>query len=357
MRILVTGGAGLVGAQLALSFKADMPKARVTALDNLCRHGSALSVPRLMAAGVTFRHGDVRNPEDLDAAGPFDLLVDCAAEPSVHAGYGGDPRYLINTNLVGTLNSLEAARRHKGALILLSTSRVYPLDALRAIRLRDGETRLELEERQDLPGLTAEGIALDFPMQGKRSLYGGTKLSAEVMAEEYAGAYDMPVIINRCGILTGPWQMGKVDQGVVALWAAAHVYGLNLRYIGYGGLGLQVRDMLHTADLYGLISRQLSSLNPGFFGLYPVGGGIDGSASLRELTALCAAETGASPPIGATPETTPADIPWFVTDSAATRAAFGWAPTRRPRDIVAEIVAWITENKTMLAPVFGANTN
>jgi CDP-paratose 2-epimerase len=352
--LLVTGGCGLVGSHLALALKADNPKARVVALDNLSRRGAELALARLAAGGVAFVHGDIRKPEDLDAAGPFDLLIDCAAEPSVHAGYGGDPRYLVGANLTGTLNCLEATRRHKGALILLSTSRVYPIAALRSLPFREGATRLELEPGAEGPGWSRAGIALDFPLSGPRSLYGGTKLSGEIMAEEYAATYDMPVIVNRCGILTGPWQMGKVDQGVIALWVAAHLYGLPLRYMGFGGTGLQVRDMLHVSDLFALLRKQVATLSPGHFGLHAVGGGAEVSVSLQELTALCAERTGREISFSSEPETRAADIPWFITDATQTRAAFDWEPQYGAKAIVEDMAHWIEANRVQLAPVFGA---
>ena len=130
MRILVTGGAGFVGSNLASFFKRDRPDATVVAFDNLRRRGSELALPRLRAAGVEFRHGDVRNAEDLAEAGDFDLMIECSAEPSVHAGYGASPAYVINTNLTGTINCLEAVRRCGAALVFLSTSRVYPIAGL-----------------------------------------------------------------------------------------------------------------------------------------------------------------------------------------------------------------------------------
>src|SRR5271166_6900230 len=139
-RILVTGGAGFVGANVALNWKPAFPGAEVVALDNLKRRGSELALPRLRAGGVVFLHGDVRAPEDLDAAGPVDLMLECSAEPSVHAGYGHSPEYLVNANLTGLINCLEHLRRTGGHLVFLSSSRVYPIASLRALPLeRRGE--------------------------------------------------------------------------------------------------------------------------------------------------------------------------------------------------------------------------
>src|SRR5437762_2398046 len=119
MRILITGGAGFVGSHLALSL-ARTGDAMVTSFDNLHRRGSELALPRLRAGGVAFVHGDIRSPEDLESLPPADLLIECSAEPSVHAGYGSGVRYLVNTNLAGTFNCLEYARRHGSSVIFLS---------------------------------------------------------------------------------------------------------------------------------------------------------------------------------------------------------------------------------------------
>src|SRR5262252_1283637 len=185
MRILITGGAGFVGSHLALSFKRENPDSAVIALDNLKRRGSELALRRLAAASVEFRHGDIRNPEDLADAGPLDLLVECSAEPSVQAGLYGGERYLINTNLLGTINCLDHARRHDAAVIFLSTSRVYPIVPLRSLPLVPTETRFVIPSTDAGPGWSARGIRENFPLAGSRSLYGASKLCAELIISEY----------------------------------------------------------------------------------------------------------------------------------------------------------------------------
>src|SRR5271165_4222348 len=172
MRIMITGGAGFVGAHLALSFKRDMPHSKLIALDNLKRRGSELALPRLASGGVEFRHGDIRNREDLAAAGGLDPLIQCSAEPSVHAGLAGGDRYLINTNLVGTINCLDHARRHEAAVVFLSTSRVYPIAPLRELPLVATKARFAIPEANRGPGWSARGITENFPLTGSRSLYG-----------------------------------------------------------------------------------------------------------------------------------------------------------------------------------------
>src|SRR6516164_1003533 len=166
MRILITGGAGFVGSHLALSFKRENPDSAVVALDNLKRRGSELALRRLAAGGVEFRHGDVRNPEDLADSGSIDLLVECSAEPSVQAGLYGGERYLINTNLIGTINCLDHAHRHDAAVVFLSTSRVYPIAPLRELPLVRTETRFMIPVANNGPGWSACGINESFPLIG-----------------------------------------------------------------------------------------------------------------------------------------------------------------------------------------------
>ena len=349
--ILVTGGAGFVGSRLATGMKEQYENARVVALDNLRRRGAELNLPRLKAAGVEFLHGDIRNPADLADAGPFDLLLECSAEPSVLAGYGGTPNYVLETNLNGTLHCLEAARRCGGAIIFLSTSRVYPMAAIRTLRYTEAETRLELDADQPVPGASVAGIAEDFPLDGTRSLYGATKLASELILTEYLEMYGLRGLVNRCGVLTGPWQMGKADQGVVVLWAARHVYGGALKYMGYGGEGKQVRDLLHVEDLLDLICRQVVQLDTLSGQTFNVGGGRPVSASLQELTALCQEFTGNTIDIASDPRDRAADIPLYLTDHRKVTEATGWNPRHSVAETMEEICRWIRDHRDRLAPI------
>lgn len=349
--ILVTGGAGFVGSHLALGMKAAFPDATVTALDNLKRRGSELILPRLRAGGVGFIHGDIRQPGDIAAAGAADLLLECSAEPSVLAGYGGAPDYVIDTNLMGTVNCLNYARQHDAAAIFLSTSRVYPMETIRTLRYRETDTRFELEDAQPVAGVSAKGLSEQFPLVGARSLYGATKLCSELLLNEYADMYGLRAVTDRCGVLTGPWQMGKVDQGVIVLWAARHLYGGALKYIGYGGTGKQVRDILHIHDLFELVLHQVKHIDTLKGSLFNVGGGREVSVSLCELTALCEAATGNKITIAAEPDTRTADIPLYITDNTKVTAATGWSPKIAPAAIMEDIVRWLREHEDSLRPV------
>ncbi|MCL4216801.1 MAG: NAD-dependent epimerase/dehydratase family protein [Candidatus Hydrogenedentes bacterium] len=351
MKILITGGAGFVGSRLALGIAESLENTRVTAFDNLKRRGAELNLPRLAKAGISFVHGDVRNAEDLDGCGKVDLIIECSAEPSVLAGYGGSPGYLINTNLMGAIHCFELARRHGAATIFLSTSRVYPIATIKSLVYREEATRFVLEDEQPVPGASGRGISEQFPLEGTRSLYGATKLCAEYLLQEYLEAYGMRGIINRCGVLTGPWQMGKVDQGVVVLWIARHIFGGTLKYIGYGGAGKQVRDMLHIDDLLQLVLLQIENMDRFSGETFNVGGGGGVSVSLQELTSLCECATGKSIQIGSEREERPADIPLYITDNSLVTARTGWEPRIGAGQIVEDIAAWIGDHKTALQPI------
>lgn len=348
MGILVTGGAGFVGSHLCLRFKETMPDARVIAFDNLMRRGSERNLAPFRAAGVEFVHGDIRQPDDLDALPPFDLLIDCAAEPSVQAGLDGSPMGVIGHNLFGTLHLLDLARRRDAAFLFLSTSRVYPIAMLNDLPFEETESRFAWREPSGQPGCSPEGVSESAPLTGARSIYGATKLAGELLLQEYCHSYGLRGLINRCGILTGPRQMGKVDQGVVTLWVARHVYGVPLRYLGYGGEGKQVRDILHAEDLFTLLQRQVAALDTWEGQVYNVGGGREVSASLCELTSLCRDVTGNTVAITGSGETSPVDLRIYLTDARRVREAFDWAPRYDVRAIVEDIHAWIRADEDAL---------
>ena len=171
MKILITGGAGFVGSSLAFAFKGENSSHRVTVVDNLKRRGSEINLRLFKQYGIEFFHGDIRNPHDLeDLDGEFDLFVEASAEPSVQAGIHSSPHYGLQTNLTGTLNCLEFARRRVGNFIFLSTSRVYSIAPLKQINLIDAPTRFEISDTQNFPGITTKGISEDFPTNLPRSL-------------------------------------------------------------------------------------------------------------------------------------------------------------------------------------------
>ncbi|MEZ5979361.1 MAG: NAD-dependent epimerase/dehydratase family protein [Planctomycetota bacterium] len=350
-RIVVTGGAGFVGSHLALALADAYPGAEVVAADNLVRRGSELALERLADRGVRFVHADVRDAADVAALGACDLVVDCAAEPSVLAGRGDGSEHVVRTNLVGTLNTLELARRAEAAFLFVSTSRVYPHRAIENLPLRAEGTRYVYDATRPVRGAGPEGISEDFALDGPRTLYGATKLASELLVTEYADQNGMRVLVDRCGVIAGPGQMGKQDQGFLVHWIARHLFGGELAYIGYDGLGLQVRDVLHVDDLARLVVRQVADIERVSGGVYNVGGGAANSVSLRELTEMCSAATGRTLDVGSDPRTRPGDVRWYVTDARRACAEFDWRPEIGMEELVETTTRWIRDGGERLRRV------
>jgi len=346
MRILITGGAGFVGSSLALHLRKACSNAAVVCLDNLYRRGSELNLPRLQKAGVEFHRGDVRDGNSFPA-GSFDYLIECSAEPSVLAGQDGRPDYLFQTNLVGAYNCLEKAREWGSKFIFLSTSRVYPIARIEAQPWREEKTRFVWEQR-GANGISALGVTEQMDLTGARSLYGFTKLAAEQLIEEYRATFGIQSVVNRCGVIAGPWQFGEVDQGVAALWVMAHHFKRPLSYIGYGGSGKQVRDFLHVDDLCDLIGEQVNHFDRWDGWLGNVSGGMNNSASLCEFTTLCVEITGKKIPISPVSATRPNDLRIFVADCTRLFEKTQWRPKRDVRRIVQDIDDWVTSHSTEL---------
>ncbi len=352
--ILITGGCGFIGSNLSLLLKEKYPAYRLVALDNLKRRGSELNIPRLKEAGVEFIHGDIRNPEDLQLDYKFDFIIDAAAEPSVMAGTGPALSYVINTNLNGTINTLELAARTGAKFIFLSTSRVYPISCLEHINYTEGETRFEISGNQSLAGISTRGISEAFPLDKARSVYGTTKLASELIIEEFREFFDVQYVINRCGVIAGPYQMGKVDQGVITLWVARHFWKRDVAYFGYGGTGKQVRDALHILDLFDLVDYELHHFDKVNGCTFNAGGGLASSVSLQELTGICAGITGNKVGASAVMENRKGDIPLYITDNTKITSHTGWQPMRSVNDIITDTFNWIRKNEQQLKPILNA---
>ncbi|MDB5230134.1 MAG: 3-beta hydroxysteroid dehydrogenase, partial [Chitinophagaceae bacterium] len=159
MKILITGGCGFVGSYLAISLKQKYPNYSIFSFDNLKRNGSYLNLNRLKEHGVEFIHGDIRNKEDFEQLKAIDMIIDASAEPSVLAGLDGDPDYLINTNLNGSINCLSFAKKHQAGFIFLSTSRVYPIEYIENAIYQELPTRFQFDSKQIIKGISEKGIS------------------------------------------------------------------------------------------------------------------------------------------------------------------------------------------------------
>jgi CDP-paratose 2-epimerase len=329
-RILVTGGAGSVGAGLAVALAQKSRAAAVIAFDDLSGAESRLNAARLSEAGVEFVQGDVREKDALMALGHMDAILDCTSE---HASADGSP----GTALMGAYHSLELARRDNAQLIYLSTSSVYPARHLREINTEETETRFEISHSQQLPGVSPAGISEEFPLWGVRRGTGATKLAAEHLIEDYIDGYGVRCVINRVGAIAGP----GIGIGVFARWMLAHYRREPLAYTGFGGSGKQVRDLIHIDDIADLIALQLAFPDEWSGHVGNLGGGRAISLSLRETTELCAEIAGNSIDVGSSGETDSTDVPVYISDCSLLFERTDWRPARDAQTILTETFEWL----------------
>lgn len=339
MKLLITGICGFIGSTLAKAWLAAEPDLIILGVDNLCRAGSEQNRAELQNLGIKLFHGDLRLPSDLEGLPAADWVLDAAANPSVLAGVNGQSssRQLIEHNLLATVNLLEYCKRHRAGLILLSSSRVYSITALATLRFQTEQERLVLDSQQLLPmGVSSEGISESFSTTPPLSLYGSSKLASEILAIEYGSAFDFPVWIDRCGILAGAGQFGRADQGILAFWINTWLRRRPLTYLGFGGLGHQVRDAIHPRDLLPLLRRQVAATTSNGSRIFNVGGGADQTFSLAELSRWCDTRFGRHEVPG-DPRQRPYDLPWVVMDSTLARQVWDWQPQTGLETILEEI--------------------
>jgi len=348
MKVLISGVCGFAGSHLARYLMESHEGITIVGLDSLARAGSETNRLSLKRLGVQLFHGDIRMASDLETLPAVDWVIDAAAQPSVLAGRDGktSARQLMEHNLVGTINLLEFCRTSHAGLILLSTSRVYSIPALTKLPLREQSAAFALDEGQPWPAaLSKAGVAEGFSSAAPISLYGATKLASERLAQEYAAGFQVPVWINRCGVLAGAGQFGTAEQGIFSYWVHAHSTRRSLKYLGFGGHGFQVRDALHPHDLARMVDSQLRSGGPGQ--LVNVSGGQPNSMSLAQLTAWCDERFGPHQPISDGADRA-YDVPWLILDSSQALAVMNWKPLISLHQILEEIADHAAANPDWL---------
>ncbi len=349
MRILITGICGFVGSALAEAWLNAEPGVTIHGIDNFIRPGSEYNRGRLLKMGVKLYHGDIRSTSDFEILPPVEWVIDAAANPSVLAGTDGQvsSRQLIEHNLQGTVNILEYCKRFGAGFILISTRRVYSIPPLAALHIVQAGSRFHLEEGQQYPtGVSLEGISESFSTSPPISLYGSTKLASEVLALEYGETFNIPVWINRCGVLTGAGQFGKADQGIFAYWINSYLRRRPLKYIGFGGNGYQVRDGLHPRDLIKLLQQQVNAQGVQTR-VINLGGGKNNAMSLAELSEWCSDRFGIHA-VASDRRERRFDLPWLVMDSSLAHELWGWQPETSLTDILNEIAKHAEANPNWL---------
>jgi CDP-paratose 2-epimerase len=354
MKILITGAAGFVGSTFIKLFNELDPKIELVGIDNLVRKGSEFNVPVIESLNCKFLKGDIRNQSDIDKLPKVDCIIDCAANPSVLAGLSNDSLDLIHNNLTSTFYLLEKCKKDNAGFIMLSTSRVYSIDQLNKIPLKTVFNKLEIDQTRisEFPiGFSEKGVSENFSNSAPISLYGATKLSSEIMALEYHHSFGFPVWINRVGVIAGPGQFGKIDQGIFSYWIYQYLLDKPLSFIGFGGNGYQVRDVVHPKDIFCLIIKQIFNPIANAPKIVNIGGGSINSYSLAQLNEYCNNSFKINKHIHKDPNNRPYDIPLFITDYSLAENIWDWKPTFNIEQILENIVDYANNNIDLIKKI------
>ena len=340
MKILITGGCGFVGSNLALFIK--KKGFTVHTLDNLTRKGSKYNSNLLKKQKIKNYKINISNIKKIKSLPKYDLILDCCAEAAVEISKN-DFDKVINTNLIGTINILKKSKNDKSKIIFISSSRIYPLEEMnKVIKNKNLKSKIKISKM----------FSEKDKIIGPKTIYGLTKLCSEMLIEEFSYAYQLKYLINRCGVISGPLQFGKQDQGFVSLWIWRHLNKKKLSYIGYGGYGNQIRDVLHIDDLSELILLQIKNINKINNKLFTVGGSKTSYTSLSQLTKLCQKITGNKIKMGKVSKTSSYDIPYYLSDNTHVSNTYRWKPKRNINQVVMDTFLWLKNNKPIIKKYF-----
>ena len=341
-QVLVTGSSGLIGSEAVEHF--DQLGHHVAGVDNNMRQtffgpagDTTWNLQRLRASTKRFTHHslDIRDREgvmQLFRSSHFDLVIHCAGQPS-HDKAAQIPFLDFEVNALGTLNLLEATRQHAAdaVFVLMSTNKVYG-DAPNELPLVEKETRWDYALAADQEGIR-EDCRID---QTLHSLFGASKVAADVMAQEYGRYFGLNTCILRGGCLTGPNHSGVELHGFLSYLVKVAYSGKPYTVFGYKAK--QVRDNIHSADVIGAIEAFAAAPRPGE--VYNIGGGRANSVSMLEAIARIEQLTGRKIHWSYSDQSRKGDHICYISDLTKFRAHYPqWTITRDLDSILREIVA------------------
>lgn len=345
MKVLITGSSGLIGSELVGYF--DSRADCVAGIDNNMRADffgaegdTRWMLQHLTASCPRFRHHDqdIRDRDGLDRIfreyGGFDLIIHCAAQPS-HDLAAQRPLDDFDVNAVGTINLLDSSRRRspEAVFVLLSTNKVYG-DAPNELPLVELEQRWDYARPEDRNGID-EYMRLD---RSTHSIFGASKVAADVMTQEYGRSFGMKTHCLRGGCLTGPNHSGVELHGFLSYLVKIQMSDRTYRIFGYKGK--QVRDNIHSYDVARAV--ELIFRNPRSGEVYNIGGGRDNSCSILEAFELVERVTGQRMSHEYVEQARRGDHICYITDLSRMRSHYPeWNITRSLEDMVIEIAdAW-----------------
>jgi CDP-paratose 2-epimerase len=340
MKLLVTGSSGLIGSEVVSHFSA--LGWEVHGVDNNMRADffgpqgdTRWNQKRIQEKFTNFRHHelDIRNRADVLACLEHlkpDLVVHTAAQPS-HDLAASRPFDDFDVNAVGTLNLLEATRRHvpESVFVHMSTNKVYG-DRPNTIKLRELETRWDYDDATYAGGI-AESFSID---QSKHSLFGASKVAADVMVQEYGRYFGLKCCVLRGGCLTGPNHSGVELHGFLSYLIKCNAIGRPYKVFGYKGK--QVRDNIHSHDVAQFIHSFYE--NPRCGEVYNIGGGRANSVSILEAFERAAALSGKKMEFEYFDKNREGDHMCYISDLSKMKIHYpGWDITKSLDDIFREI--------------------
>jgi CDP-paratose 2-epimerase len=350
--ILVTGSSGLIGSEAVEHF--DRQGRSIVGVDNNLRReffGSAgdttWNLERLKRSTSNFRHYDldIRDRDGVMALfrqNSFSLVIHCAAQPS-HDKARDIPLTDFEVNALGTLNLLEATRQHcpEAVFILMSTNKVYG-DAPNEKPLHELETRYDFADAADFQGID-ETCRIDRTLH---SIFGASKVAADVMAQEYGRYFGMNVGVFRGGCLTGPSHSAVELHGFLSYLVKVAVNGLTYQVYGYKGK--QVRDNIHSFDVIRAMEEFAANPRPGE--VYNMGGGRENSISIIEAIEHIERLTGRKIAYTYHDQNRKGDHICYISDLAKFKSHYpSWTVTRSLDAILKEMIEAQTPQLTKYA--------
>ena len=333
MKILIAGGCGFIGSYLCIYLKKKGFK--ILSVDNLSKNYCRLNKSRLAKFNIKNISIDLKNYQKLKKI-KFrpDLVIDCAAEPAVEVS-SKSPTDVVKNNFITTLNLLNFCKNNNSQIIFISSSRIYPI-----------------KKSYDLNKKKIKKFTETTGTKGPKSIYGFTKFASELLIEEFSYAYNIKYIVNRLGLTSGLWQFGRVEQGLISLWLWKHLNNQKLSYIGFGGTGNQIRDVLDIEDFSNLINIQIKKFKKIHNQIFCVGGGKKNSFNLKDLTRECSKITGNNLNIKKVSKTSKYDIPYYISSNSKIYKYYKWRPKNSFGKILKKIYIWMSLNEKTLKKYF-----
>lgn len=346
MKILITGGCGFIGTNIALEAKARGYS--VIAFDSLIRRGSENNVRVLEKNGIEVVRGDVRNPEDLERVEKIDAIIHLAGNPGIPWSIKW-PVYDFNVNTIGTINILEYSRNHgKIPVIFASTNKTYS-DIINEAAIEEGVARYQWSQQTNFfrEGFSSTyGLDENFPTEGfgkyPHSPYGVSKLSADHYCQEYFHTYGIPTVVNRMSCIYGYYQQGVEDQGWIDWFVRSIVFGD--RNINIYGDGKQVRDMLWGEDVADLYLTELEQIDTAKGEIFNIGGGHKNTLSLLQAITKIEEVTGKEANITYEPWRH-ADQKIYISDTRKANRILGWEQRVTPAQGIIKMIHAYEEGK------------